>query len=269
MEIVGYISAVLIGISLGLIGGGGSILTVPVLVYLLGIDAVLATGYSLFIVGVTSLVGGSRAFMNKTVDFRAVSLFGIPSILTIFIARHFVLPVIPDHLFRIGTIDVSKGSFLMLIFSLLMLLSAFFMLRDTKDPDDTIKEEKESIQQYKMLSLLVPGLIVGFTTGLLGAGGGFLIVPALVLLLHLPMKTAIGTSLLIIAINSIFGFVFSIGHYHFDWNILLIFTGLAISGVVIGSMLSQKFNANSLKRIFGWFVLLMAIYIIINELFLH
>jgi len=115
----------------------------------------------------------------------------------------------------------------------------------------------------------VPGLIVGFTTGLLGAGGGFLIVPALVLFLHLPMKTAIGTSLLIIAINSIFGFVFSIGRYHFNWNILLIFTALAIGGVIIGSMLSQKINANSLKRIFGWFVLLMALYIIINELFLH
>jgi uncharacterized membrane protein YfcA len=138
MEIVGYISAVLIGISLGLIGGGGSILTVPVLVYLFGIDAVLATGYSLFIVGITSLVGGSRSFVNKTVDFRAVSLFGIPSILAIFIARHFVLPVIPDHLFRIGTIDISKGSFLMLIFALLMLLSAFFMLRDTTDPDETV-----------------------------------------------------------------------------------------------------------------------------------
>ena len=157
----------------------------------------------------------------------------------------------------------------MLVFSMLMLLSASFMLRDTKDPDETNNEEKDTLQQYKMLSLLVPGLIVGFTTGLLGAGGGFLIVPALVLFLHLPMKTAIGTSLLIIAINSIFGFVFSIGRYHFNWNILLIFTALAIGGVIIGSMLSQKINANSLKRIFGWFVLLMALYIIINELFLH
>ena len=268
MEIVGYIAAVLIGVSLGLIGGGGSILTIPVLVYLLGIDAVLATGYSLFIVGVTSLVGGARAFMNKTVDFRAVSLFGIPSILTIFIARHFALPAIPEHLFYIGAMDISKGRFLMLVFSLLMLLSAFFMLRDTKDPDEVTTEEKESMHPYKVLSLLVPGLIVGFTTGLLGAGGGFLIVPALVLFLRLPMKTAIGTSLLIIAINSIFGFVFSIGHYHFSWKILFIFTSLAISGVVIGSFLSQKLNANYLKRIFGWFVLLIAIYIIINELFL-
>src|SRR6185436_17305376 len=142
MEIVGYIAAVLIGVSLGLIGGGGSILTVPVLVYLLGVDAVLATGYSLFIVGITSMVGGARAFINKTVDFRAVSLFGIPSILTIFIARHFVLPAIPEHLFRIGAIDINKGSFLMLVFSMLMLLSASFMLRDTKDPDEKNNEEK-------------------------------------------------------------------------------------------------------------------------------
>jgi hypothetical protein len=269
MEIVGYITAVLIGVSLGLIGGGGSILTVPVLVYLLGVDAVLATGYSLFIVGITSFVGSARAFMQKQVDFRAVSLFGIPSILTVFIARHFVLPAIPDHLFLIGKTEITKSVFLMLVFGALMLSSSFFMLRNSREENITEQENEDAVPQYKLLSLLLPGLLVGFTTGLLGAGGGFLIIPALVLILRIPMKTAVGTSLLIIAINSVFGFVFSIGRFHFEWKLLLIFTTLAIVGVFAGSLLSQKIHGNLLKRIFGWFVLLMGIYIIVNELFLH
>ncbi len=265
MEILGYTAAILIGISLGLIGGGGSILTVPVLVYLLGVDAVLATGYSLFIVGFTSLVGGGKAFMNKLVDFRAVSLFGIPSILTIFIARHFVLPAIPEKLFHLGQREVSKGSFLMIIFGMLMLTSSFFMLRGPKEAPETDKPAE--VQQYTLLHLLLPGLLVGFTTGLLGAGGGFLIVPVLVLIIGLSMKTAIGTSLLIIAINSIFGFVFSIGRYHFHWNLLLIFTGLAVAGVIIGGLLAQRIDGAALKKLFGGFVLLMGIGILIKELF--
>lgn len=269
METAGYITAVLIGISLGLIGGGGSILTVPVLVYLLGVDAVLATGYSLFIVGITSFVGSARAFMQKQVDFRAVSLFGIPSILTVFIARHFVLPAIPEILFSIGRVTVTKPVFLMLVFAALMLFSSFFMLRNSKDEEEEMAENGETFPQYKLLSLLLPGLLVGFTTGLLGAGGGFLIIPALVLILHIPMRIAVGTSLLIIAINSLFGFVFSIGRFHFEWKLLLIFTALAVVGVFAGSLLSHKIHGNLLRRIFGWFVLLMGIYIIVNELFLH
>lgn len=267
MEIIGYITAVFIGFSLGLIGGGGSILTVPVLVYLMGVSPETATGYSLFIVGLTSLVGGSRAFIQKQVDFRAVSLFGIPSILTIFIARHFVLPAIPNHILNIGKLSIEKGSFLMLVFALLMLSSSFFMLRDTKEKSGESISSKGEINSYGFLSLLIPGLVVGFTTGLLGAGGGFLIVPVLVLIIGLPMKTAVGTSLLIIAINSIFGFVFSIGRYHFNWSLLLIFSALAIAGVFAGNQLAQKFNGPSLKKAFGFFVLIMGIAIIVKEIF--
>lgn len=266
MEIAGYIVAVLMGVSLGLMGGGGSILTVPILVYMMGVDAVLATGYSLFIVGLTSLVGGARAFSQKLVDFKAITLFGLPSILSIFIARHFVLPAIPDVLFFIGSRAITKSVFLMLVFAGLMLLSSFFMLRDKQEERADHTTPSDAGGLYKPLSLLIPGLIVGFTTGLLGAGGGFLIVPALVLILHLPIRTAIGTSLLLIAINSIFGFVFSIGRYHFHWPLLLSFTALAIVGVFIGSRFSQKINARTLKTIFGIFVLMMAIYILLKEL---
>ena len=209
-EILGYVLAVIIGISLGLIGGGGSILTVPVLVYLLYVDPVLATTYSLFIVGFTSLVGGVKAYIKKQVDFRAVSLFGIPSILTIFVARHFILPAIPEHILTINHFELKRGGFLMIIFAILMLVAAISMMNNRLEK----LKGQNGERQDKTFSLLIPGLLVGLVTGLLGAGGGFLIIPALVLLIKLPMKTAVGTSLLIIAINSTFGFVFSIGHFH-------------------------------------------------------
>lgn len=265
MEIVGYIASVLIGLSLGLTGGGGSILTVPVLVYLFGVEPVLATGYSLFIVGGTSLVGGIQAFKFQQVDFRAVSLFGIPSIFAIFIARHFVLPVIPETVFYIGDYAVQKGSFLMLLFAVLMLTASFFMMQSRKGTET----DSDEPHQYKSLSLLIPGLFVGFITGLLGAGGGFMIIPALVLILRLPMKKAIGTSLHIIAINSIFGFLFSIKQYSFNWGLLITITALAIAGVIAGTYFAKKIDNKLLRKIFGWFVLAMAVYILVKELFIR
>ena len=265
MELAGYFIAVLIGISLGLMVAAAPILTVPVLVYLMGVDPLLATTYSLFIVGFTSLVGGTKAYINKQVDFRAVSLFGFPSILTVFIARHFILPAIPENLFTIGNLQVHKGSFLMLLFAILMLLAAVSMMRNH---DETSETNNPAIAtQDNTLSLLIPGLLIGLITGVLGAGGGFLIIPALVLLIKLPMKTAVGTSLLIIAINSIFGFVFSIGHFTLNWHLLFYFTALAIAGVFIGRQVAARMDGNALKKWFGWFVLAMSIYILGKELF--
>ena len=263
-QLAGYIIAILIGISLGLIGGGGSILTVPVLVYLMHVDPVLATTYSLFIVGFTSLVGGTRAYINKLVDFRSVSLFGIPSILTVFIARHFILPRIPESLFTAGNLVIKKGSFLMMLFALLMLIAAISMIRNYDKHTDS--EQSNAIHQEKTFSLLIPGLLIGLVTGLLGAGGGFLIIPALVLFIKLPMKIAVGTSLLIIAINSCFGFVFSIGHFLLDWTLLLPFTCLAVAGVFIGSKIGEHMNGEALKKWFGWFVLAMSVYIFLKEI---
>ncbi|MEO5684096.1 MAG: sulfite exporter TauE/SafE family protein [Chitinophagaceae bacterium] len=264
MQVAGYIIAVLIGVSLGLIGGGGSILTVPVLVYLMAVDPVLATTYSLFIVGFTSLVGGTKAYINKLVDFRAVSLFGIPSILTVFIARHFILPAIPEQIFTVGSLQVHKGSLLMMVFALLMLLAAVSMMRNH---DDETNMGPLSMHHEKTFSLLIPGLCIGLITGVLGAGGGFLIIPALVLFVKLPMKTAVGTSLLIIAINSIFGFVFSIGHFALNWQLMLSFTALAIAGVFMGGRIAARMDGNALKKWFGWFVLAMSFYILAKEIF--
>jgi uncharacterized protein len=265
MQLAGYCIAVLIGLSLGLIGGGGSILTVPVLVYLMLVDPVLATTYSLFIVGFTSLVGGTKAYLNRQVDFRAVSLFGFPSILTVFIARHFILPAIPEIIYSAGSWQLHRGSLLMMVFALLMLLAAIAMIRNhhpENSPALPVKQDADNT-----LSLLLPGLLIGLVTGLLGAGGGFLIIPALVLLVKLPMKTAVGTSLLIIALNSIFGFVFSIGHFHLDWQLLISFTVLAIAGVFIGGRIAAAMDGELLKKWFGWFVLAMAFYIFLKEIF--
>jgi len=265
MEIVGYIAALLIGISLGMIGGGGSIITVPVLVYLFRIDALIATTYSLFIVGVTSLTGGVRAYVKKLVDFKSVSEFGIPSIFSVFVTRHFLLPAIPPKLFTIGDLIITKNSFLMLSFALLMVIVGFFMIKHGREEtgNGTINN-----QHNKISSLALLGILTGFITGLLGAGGGFLIIPALVFFIKLPMKTAIGTSLVIISINSLFGFLFTLKQFHYDWQLIILFTLIAMIGVLIGNKFSEKIPANSLRKIFGGLVIIMAIYILVEELFL-
>ena len=265
MEILGYIAAVLIGISLGMIGSGGSILTVPVLVYLMHINPLLATTSSLFIVGTTSLAGGIRAYSKRLVDFKAVTEFGIPSIFSIFITRHYILPALPDQLFRIGTFQVSKEMFLMIFFAILMLAASITMIRSHEDDLGHTYTERE--RHNKVLPLVLLGLLIGLITGLLGAGGGFLIIPTLVLFLRLPMKVAVGTSLLIIAINSLFGFLFSLKQFQFDWKILISFTLLAIAGIFIGSKFSEKIAPRALRKGFGWFVMIMGIYILVKEIY--
>lgn len=265
MEILGYVAAVFIGLSLGLIGSGGSILTVPVLVYLFHISPLLATTSSLFIVGTTSFAGALRAYSKEQVDFRSITEFGIPSVFSVFVTRHYLLPAIPDQLFTIGSIVITKEMFLMLVFAILMLGASIAMIISRDLPDSAVPQR---IRHAKILPLVILGLLVGTVTGLLGAGGGFLIIPTLVLFLKLPMKTAVGTSLLIIAINSLFGFLFSLKQFEFDWLLLLSFTVLAIAGIFIGIRLSEKISAVSLKKGFGWFVLVMSFYIIAKELWL-
>lgn len=266
MEILGYIAAILIGISLGMVGSGGSILTVPVLVYLMSVHPLLATTSSLFIVGTTSLVGGIRAYGKGLVDFKAVTEFGFPSIFSIFITRHYFLPAIPDHIFSIGTVPVTKEMLLMVVFAILMLLASYSMIRSRDN--ETEPEQTDEKRQGKIFPLMLLGLAIGVITGLLGAGGGFLIIPTLVLFLNLSMKKAVGTSLLIIAINSLFGFLFSLKQFEFNWVLLLSFTALAIAGIFIGSRIADKIPASSLKKGFGWFILVMGIYIITKELLL-
>ncbi len=263
MEIAGYIASLIIGISLGLIGGGGSILTVPVLVYLFGIDPVLATAYSLFIVGGTSLVGSFRKYRDGMVNLKTAAIFGIPSIIAVYATRKWIVPAIPHELFTIGGLNVTKPLLLMLLFAVLMGFASISMIRDKNGNT----EEPGLPQKFNYPLIIVEGLLVGTFTGLVGAGGGFLIIPALVLFSKLPMKQAVGTSLLIIAMKSLIGFMGDLSHTSMDWTLLMTVTALAIAGIFIGNKLSHSIDAKKLKKGFGWFVLLMGIYIIIKELF--
>ncbi len=260
MEIIGYLASALIGISLGLIGGGGSILTVPVLVYLFHIPPVEATAYSLFIVGITSLVGSYPKYTQGLVNIKTALIFGGPSILAVFLTRKFLVPSIPDELFTFNSIVVTKSILMMLLFAVLMVFASISMIRDGKTNQNTTKN-----MNYTMI--LVEGSIVGVLTGLVGAGGGFLIIPALVLFTGLPMKEAIGTSLIIIAAKSLIGFTGDLGHFNMNWQLLLTVSFIAIVGILLENKLSVKIDGAKLKKGFGWFVLTMGFYIIIKELF--
>jgi len=263
MEIIGYIASVLIGVSLGLIGGGGSILTVPVLVYLFGVDPVLATSYSLFIVGSTSLVGTFPKYRQGLVNLKTAFIFGVPAIAAVYGTRAFLVPLIPKEVFTAGSFVVTKSILLMLLFALLMVFASLSMIREKKQTGENNTGE----QKFNYPMILPEGIIVGILTGLVGAGGGFLIIPALVLLSKLPMKEAIGTSLLIIAAKSLIGFLGDLSHYQMNWKLLLTVTVLAIVGIFAGNWLSHKISGEKLKKAFGLFILIMGLYIIVKELF--
>jgi len=263
MEIIGYFASLLIGISLGLIGGGGSILTVPVLVYLFRVEPVLATAYSLFIVGASSLVGAVPKYKQGLVNLKTALIFGIPAIAAVFATRKFIVPQIPKEIFSVGEFIITKSILLMVLFAVLMVFASISMIKGKKD----IQEDVSKKQKFNYPMILVEGTVVGILTGLVGAGGGFLIIPALVIFSKLPMKQAVGTSLLIIAAKSLIGFTGDLSNYIMDWKLLLTVTGLAIVGIFIGDFLSKKIHGNKLKKGFGWFVLIMGIYIIIKELF--
>lgn len=263
MEIIGYIASILIGISLGLIGGGGSILTVPVLVYLFHVDPVQATAYSLFIVGASSLVGAWPKYKQGFVNLKTAIIFGIPSIAAVFATRKFIVPAIPNELSEFAGIAITKSLLMMMLFAVLMVAASFSMIRSKKNKET----ELEGVQKFNYPLILIEGALVGMLTGLVGAGGGFLIIPALVMLSKLPMKQAVGTSLLIIAAKSLIGFTGDLGNRTMDWTLLLSVTALAIAGIFIGDKLSKRIDGNKLKTGFGWFVLVMGLYIIAQQLF--
>lgn len=264
MEIAGYMSSILIGVALGLIGGGGSILTVPVLVYLFSIDAVMATAYSLFIVGSTSIAGSFSYFKKGLVNIRTAVVFGIPSIAAVYLTRAYIVPAIPAIIFTSGDFIFTKSMLLMVLFAILMIVTSFSMIKKNKEAVVEISQQ----QTFNYPLILIEGAVVGVLTGLVGAGGGFLIIPALVLLSKLPMKEAVGTSLVIIAAKSLIGFFGENNETPMDWTFLLAITVFAIIGIFIGMALSKKIDGNKLKPAFGWFVLVMGIYILIKEIWL-
>lgn len=258
MEIAGYVGAFIMGLLLGAIGGGGSILTVPILVYLFGMEPVPATACSLFIVGGTAAIGSASHLRMGNVHWPSTWLFGIPSIAAVFATRAWLIPWLPEA-WRFGSFTLTKGTVILLLFSLLMIAAAWTMLRSP-----TLGENKGP--RHPVLAV-VDGAVVGVLTGLVGAGGGFLIIPALVLLARLPMKQAVGTSLVIIAGKSLIGFVGDLLRgTHFDWFFLLLFLGVAAAGILAGTRFARRLENTQLKRGFGWSVLVLGAAIIAREL---
>jgi uncharacterized membrane protein YfcA len=261
-EIIGYSAALIIGIVLGLIGGGGSILTVPVLVYLLAIEPLMATAYSLFIVGAAALVGAIRNMQKGLVDLRTGVVFSIPAFIAVYLTRRFMMPAIPEHIAELGGVAITRDLFIMVLFGVIMLFAAISMIRERKA---LVEKEEERKFMYPMI--LLEGAVVGVLTGIVGAGGGFLIIPALVVFSRLPMKLAVGTSLMIIAVKSLIGFLGDVQNMAIDWTFLLIFTGIAAIGILLGIYATNFIEGKKLKKAFGYFTLVMAIYILWKELF--
>lgn len=261
-EILGYLGALLIGVVLGLIGGGGSILTVPVLVYLLSINPVTATAYSLFVVGTASLVGSIKNFHKKRVDIRTAVIFSIPAFIAVYLTRKFLVPAIPETIMTLGDFAITKNTGIMLFFAFIMVLASVSMILEPSEKDAKPKKVK-----YNYIFILLEGAIVGVLTGIVGAGGGFLIIPALVLMAKLPMKRAVATSLVIIAAKSLIGFIGDVENLEIDWGFLLVFTAISVAGIFLGIWLNRFIDGKKLKKGFGWFVLLMGIYIFWKEIF--
>lgn len=260
MEYFGYVASVGIGLILGLLGGGGSILAIPILVYIFHVDAILASAYSLFIVGVTSLIGAIPKYKEHLVSVETGVLFGLPSILSIFVTRKWIIPAIPDQLFVIGEFPVSKRLVVLGLFAVLMILASISMIRGRR-------EIQSDDSEWRVPLIIIEGLIIGMLTGLVGAGGGFLIIPALVWLTGLPFKTAVGTSLFIIAANSLLGFLGDFLNYSMDWKLLLTVSSLAVAGVLVGNNLQRKVSAVGLRKAFGWFTLATGTAMLIRELY--
>lgn len=261
METAGYIASVLIGLSLGLIGGGGSILTVPILVYFFGIGPELAATYSLFVVGITSSAGAISHYQKGNVNFKIALLFGVPSLIAVFIMRKKVMPAMPDHLFNFGNFEVTRPVLLMIIFALLMLTASVSMIRN-KNVGTTCDKP------LNYARLIIQSIVVGIVTGFVGVGGGFLIIPSLVLFAGLPIKKAIGTSLMIITFSSLLGVLGDVTrHIAINYPFIIALSALSVAGIIAGSYLSSYVNDAKLKPAFGWFVLMMGTVVLISTLY--
>ena len=258
MEILVYVGALFIGLVLGLTGGGGSILTVPILVYLMSINPVTATAYSLFIVGTTSTFGAIQNYRKNLVDIKNGFIFAIPSFIAVYLTRKYIVPEIPKVIIE-SPFLITKDTFLMLFFAVIMVFGALSVLK--KKSQNTNSEEKRNL-----ILIGIQTFTIGIIIGLVGAGGGFLIIPSLILFAKLPMRKAVGTSLFIIAMNSLVGFIGDVQNLEIDWLFLLTFSAISVVGIFIGMYLTKYTNESQLKKIFAYFVLVMAAIILLKEM---
>ena len=261
MEIIGYLASFLMGVTLGIMGGGGSILTVPIMVYLFGISPTVATGNSLFVVGITAFIGSLMYIRKGDIDFKTGIIFAVPSMIGVNISRGLIIPSIPDVIFNYDALVFTKEVLIMTAFAVLMVSASYSMIKK--------RIPKESVQvnpTTRMILIGLQGLIIGLIAGFVGAGGGFLIVPALVILAGLKMRIALGTSLMIIAVQSLFGFAGDVSRgAHVDWKLLILVSAVAVVGIIFGSTLAHKIEEQKLKTAFGWFVLFMGTGIFLEQ----
>ncbi|MGE3974692.1 MAG: sulfite exporter TauE/SafE family protein [Bdellovibrionales bacterium] len=262
METFGYIASLAMGITLGLMGGGGSILTVPIMVYLFNISPTMATGYSLFVVGVTALIGSAMYIRKGDIDVKVGLVFAIPSVIGVTLSRGLIIPKLPEVILDVNGLTLTKEILIMATFAALMIAASYSMIKK--------KKERKPISPHplKRVALIaLEGLVIGLIAGFVGAGGGFLIIPALVLLAGLTMRVAIGTSLMIIALQSLLGFVGDLSRgITVDWSLLVTVATIAAVGIVVGSAVAHKIKEAKLKTAFGWFVLIMGTVILIEQL---
>jgi uncharacterized protein len=263
VEVIGYLITVLVGITLGLIGGGGSIFTIPLLVYLFKIQALEATSYSHFVVGITAMVASVNYIKTKKVHFESVLYFGVPAMISVYFVRAFLLPIIPNTIY-LGQFSVSEDALILLLFAVLMIVASYSMIRKC---ENCVKEDDGIPVKFNFPLIILSGFGVGIITGIVGAGGGFLIIPSLVFFARLSMKKAIATSLFIIAFKSMIGFSSEIGSAHINWNFLITISLLSVLGMFLGTFLNKKIDGEKLKPVFGWFVLLMGLSMLAIELY--
>ncbi|MBP6730726.1 MAG: sulfite exporter TauE/SafE family protein [Chitinophagales bacterium] len=261
-HILGYIGAVVTGLVLGLLGGGGALLSIPVLVYLFNLPASIATGYSLFLIGITAMGGALENIRKQLVDYKAAVYYGVPSALAVYSVRRFLIPALPHTFFTVNNFTLDKDHFILFLLVLVMLIAGYKMIRHNPPPKDEHTGEVIDVPRLAMYAVLI-----GSFLGLVGAGGGFLMIPALVLFAHLPMRKAVGTSLLLVSLNSFIGFL---GDVHsnpaMDWTFLFAFSSCSIAGVLAGTYLHRFIHGDAMKKYFGWFILILAVTMIVKEI---
>jgi len=261
--ILGYIGALFVGIALGLIGSGGSILSLPIFVYLFGLNPIIASAYSLFTVGLTSLIGSIKNIKLKLIDTNTVLYFSSSASISVYITRKYLIELIPNKIATIGGFIITKEKFLMLFFAILIFFAGVAMIKKRIDNSQSLRRKSK----YGKILLLIEGTIVGVVTGLVGAGGGFIIIPVLVIFSKLNMKNAIATSIVIISVKSLIGFVGDIENLKIDWLFLAKFSLISVTGIYLGQAVGLKIDGIKLKKGFGYFILIIGSCIIIKEIF--
>lgn len=264
MLITGYLLSIIMGTVLGTLGAGGSILILPILVYFMGVNPSLATTYSLIIVGFTALIGSIKYLRNNQINLIDTLTFAIPSLITIYLTRRYLLTIFPES-FYLENLIITKDFIIMMIFCILMFIAAYLML---------FSKEKLSIVSsnliYKNFKIILQGSLVGIFTGIVGAGGGFLIIPTLVIFVGLNIKTAIGTSLFIIFIKSLIGFIGDIqAGVQINYHLIIMITLCTSVGILIGIRCSKNISENILKKAFGYFLILISLFIILKEIIIN